>query len=477
MGDGERIYRVIMPRGKKEQFDVIVIGGGSAGLAAAEAARAAGASVCLVEQEVLGGECPNWACVPTKAMLRAATLYDDLRHAADFGVSATGVSFSFHRLMARQQAVVAVVTGEGKRLPAWAKSRGIRVVKGAAEFVDAHVIKVGSLKLRGAAFVLATGAVDAVPPIAGIEDVRYATSRDIVTLRTLPERIAIIGGGAVGMEFATLFSLLRRKVWLFEASAHVLPREDAEVSLLAAAALRGHGARVHEATKVLSVARSGKSIMVTWQQGTKKRETVRVDVLLVAAGKRPRVAGLQLAKAGVALDDRGRLKLDGQLRTTAPHIFAAGDATSGMSFTHTAHAEGRMAGLLAAGAELASAPRSSVAVVPRVAFVSPEVASVGLTEQEARGDKKRKIAVARCPIGALSRAVVDGKRDGLLKIIVDKKTEQILGGHMIGERAGEVMHEIALAMHANIPYSQLVAMLHAFPTYSEAIPVSAAYLS
>lgn len=458
-----------------KKYDVVVIGGGSAGIAAAGAARMHGASVCIVEEGVLGGECPNWACVPTKAMLRAATLYDDMRHAApQFGVTAKSVAFSFARLMARKDAVVAAVTGDGKRLAAWAKSRGIHVVHGSAEFIDAQTLRVGTAKINGTSFVLATGAVDAVPPIAGIEKVRYATSRDIVSLRTLPERIAIIGGGAVGMEFATFFSLLRRKVWLFEAGANVLPREDAEVSTLAAAVLRGHGAQVHEATKVLAVTRRGRTTEVTFQQGSKKRATIRVDLLIVAAGKKPRIASLNLAAAGVALNDRGQLVLDGRLRTTSPHIFAAGDVTSGMSFTHTAHAQGTMAGALAAGAAIKRPAKAAPLVVPRVTFTVPEVASVGVTEAEARKSKK-KIAVARVPIGALSRAVIDGKRDGVLKIVIDRTTGRILGGHMLGERAGEVIHEIALAMHAKVAFDDLTQMLHAFPTYSESIVASAAY--
>ncbi|MBI1908305.1 NAD(P)/FAD-dependent oxidoreductase [Candidatus Uhrbacteria bacterium] len=465
-----------MPRRIPTTFDVIVIGGGSAGIAAADVARQNGARVCMIEADRLGGECPNWACVPTKAMLRAAMLYDEIRHAApEAGIRTGDVQFHFGRLMARKDAVVDAVTGHGKRLAAWAKANDIEVVRGDAAFADPHAIRVGTMKLRARAFVIATGSVDAIPPIAGIEDVDYATSRDVVSLKTLPDRIAVIGGGPVGMEFATFFSLLRRKVTLIEAGKAVLPREDAEVAALAAAALRGHGAAVYEHAKVLAVRRKGKTTEITFQRGTKRRETLRADLLLVATGKRPNVAHLGLDVAGVRRDDRGRLVLNRNLQTSVPHIYAAGDVTSGYLFTHTAHAEGAFVGALAAGAPAPRTTKPLLPVVPRVTFVVPEVASVGMTEAAARKAGK-KVAVARFPIGALSRAVIDDTRDGLVKVVMETRTGKILGAHIIGSRAGECIHELALAIHAGIPFDEVAAMLHAFPTYSEGIAAAAGSL-
>lgn len=461
-----------MPRRNSTTFDVIVIGGGSAGIAAADAAHARGVSVCIVEQDRLGGECPNWACVPTKAMLRAATLYDEMRQSArEFGIRASDLQFHFGRLMARKDAVVNTVTGRGTRLASWAKAKGITVVAGDASFIDAYTLRVGTGKLRAKAFVIATGSIDVVPPISGIEDVDYGTSRDAASLRTLPDRVAIIGAGPVGVEFATFFSLLRRKVTIFEAGPSVLPREDAEVSALAAAALRGHGAVIHEKTRVLALRRRGRTTEVTFQRASHARETLRADFILLAAGKTPCIEDLNLADAGVRVDDRGHLVLDAHLRTTAPNIFAAGDVTSRYLFTHTAHAEGTFAGSLAAGAKPPRTKAPVIGVVPRVTFTVPEVASVGLTEFLARKEGKR-VKVVRFPIGALSRAVVDDKRDGLVKVVLEAKTRKVLGAHIIGNRAGELIHELALAMHANISFDEVASMLHAFPTYSEAIPAT-----
>ncbi len=430
-----------------------MIGGGSAGLAAAEAAASTGARVCIVEREALGGDCPHWACVPTKALLRSAVLYNQLRHAGEFGITATNVRFSFRAMAARRARVVKTVTGDDKRLFARMKEAGIDVVYASATFVDATTVAVGKKKLTAKAFVIATGAEDVVPPIAGINDVHFLTSRDVTQLRALPKSVCVVGGGPVGCEFATLFSLLGSKTTLVEAGKNLLPREDVDIATLAAASLRGHGATVLTNTKVLGVVRVGKNVRVTYQVGDKPRTTVTVAALVLAVGRRPRVHGLGLEEIG-----------------EQSHIFYAGDASGGMQFTHVAHFQGTSAGLAAVGRGRA-APSL---IVPRVTFVEPEVASVGVTETEAR-KTHRGIRVAKFPVGALSRAVIDDERDGLLKVIVGAKGK-ILGAHVMGNRAGEVIHELALAMHAGIPFATVAAMLHAFPTYTESIPAAFDYL-
>ncbi len=440
-----------MPQTKKN-YDVIVIGGGAAGIAAAEAARQQGVSVCIVERGELGGDCPLWACVPTKTMLRSATMYNAMRHAKDFGITVSGLSFRFSAIANRRKRVIDTVTGNGRRLADAMHHAGIDVVYGGAVFVDNHTIAVGRKKISATSFVIATGAEDIIPPIAGIENVPVLTSRSAVQLTRLPRSFAIVGGGPVGMEFATLFTLLRSSVTLFEAGKRVLPHEDAAISALAAAALRGHGAVVHERTKVLGVAKHGSGARVTYQIGSKPRATLDVAALLIAVGRRPRLTSLNIPVQS----------------KSSPHIFFAGDASGGYQFTHVAHHQGTLAGMVAAGVKIPVLRRPHV--VPRVTFVEPEVASVGMTEQEAR-KVARGVRVATFPIGALSRAVIDGKRDGVVKIIMDAKGK-ILGGHILGERAGEVIHEIALAMHAGIPFSTLASMMHAFPTYAESIPAS-----
>lgn len=453
-------------------YDVVVIGGGSAGLAAAEAARATGASVCVIEREGLGGDCPHWACVPTKTLLRSAVLYDHLRHASAFGIIARNVRFSFRAIAARRARIVQTVTGNGKRLFARMEQLGIDVVYGDARFADDTTIAVGRTKLRAKTVLVATGAEDVVPPIAGIEFVNVLGSREVTQLHSLPASVCIVGGGPVGAEFATLFSLLGSNVTLLEAGSHILPREDADIAALAAAALRGHGAQVYQNAKALSVTRSGRGVRVTYQVGDRPRTAVTVAALVVAVGRRPRVREIGLLDLGVATDAHGGVVLDDMLRTSLKHIFLAGDVAAGYQFTHVAHHQGTLAGLAAAGR--APRPSKKSLVVPRVTFVEPEVASVGMTEADAR-KTHAGVQVAKFPIGALSRAVIDDERDGLLKVVVGARG-RILGGHMLGSRAGEVIHEIALAMHAGIPFDELASLLHAFPTYSEAIPAAFDYL-
>jgi len=453
--------------------DVLVIGGGSAGFAAASAARQAGASVVLIERELLGGECPNWACVPTKAMLRSAKAYYHAKHDLErLGVYADGVTFNFSEIMNWRKDVVEAITGKGKKLERIAKDIDIDVVHGVAEFTGKQSVKVGGSTIEAKKIILATGANDFIPPIAGVQEVPYLTFRGVTELKKQPQSVAIIGAGPVGCEFATFFGMLGTKVHLLQLTPVVLEREDEEIGAITGAELIKIGVSVHTNTKTLSMEVQGGRRSVTFQEDDEKRQRVLVDHIIIAAGKRTRVAGLNLKKAEVKLDDKGRLVLDAYLRTSNPAIFAAGDVAGGMMFTHTAHAEGAVAGWNATRKGVKEMKTLEERVVPRVTFTDPEVASVGITAKEA-STEGRKIQVARVAIGALGRAVTDGKRTGLLKIVFDASSREVLGGHMAGECAGEVIHELALAIHLKATIDDLDSLMHAFPTYSEAIAAAA----
>ncbi|MFZ2682236.1 MAG: NAD(P)/FAD-dependent oxidoreductase [Patescibacteria group bacterium] len=456
-------------------FDVIIIGGGSAGVAAMEGAKAAGAkSVCLVESEArLGGECAYWACVPTKAMLKAAKLY----HLAKYGLGKYGihvgqVKYDFAAILKRRQAVVGALTGDGKRLLAYAKSLKITVKHGSAHFISDNMIDVKGERLRAKAFVIATGSKEKQPVVDGLDTVDAWYSRDVVLMKRLPVSVAIIGAGPIGSEFATLFGLLGIKTTVLEYGEHIMPREDVEIATLAEASLHHLGVKVITKTKVLGLKRDGALTVVTFQEGRKPRRTLKVAKVIVAVGRAPNLAGLTLEKAHLAVNEFGRLDLTKSLQTDKPHIFAAGDVGSRFQFTHMAAYEGYIAGWNAA--QVKSKGKQLIAedkVVPRITFTDPEVASVGLTVAEAAKAKK-KIKIVRLPFSALGRAAIDGNRDGLLKIILDPKSGLILGAHVTGERAGEIMHELALAMHAGLPFSTIQAMLHAYPSWSEVIPAA-----
>jgi dihydrolipoamide dehydrogenase len=461
-----------MPKKSKrtidEKYDVVIIGSGAAGFAAAESAVGLGASVCIIEADAWGGECPNYACVPAKSLIRSAVKYREAKVGlSEFGITARSVTFNFSKIMQRKEDIVMRITGDHKRILRLAKEMGIRTVKGRAVFVDGHTVHVGTKHIAAKSFIIATGTVDFIPPINGINSINYLTYRDVMSLSSLPKSVLIIGGGPVGCEFATFFGYLGCSVTVAQLASTILNREDAEIASLASQNLQAAGIRILTNTKTLSVKNVGKRIRVTLQEGARAREEVVVDHVIMAAGKRANIEKLDLEKAEVNLDDKGRLITSEEMQTSQKHIFAAGDVSGGFQFTHVAHEEGYVAGANAAPKTKTFLKRD-MRVVPRVTFIHPELASVGLTPEEA-SKKKKDIIIGRFAVGSLARALTDGKRGGLLKIVVDKKTGQVLGGHMIGSHAGEVIHEVALAMHTKRTVNDIANMIHAFPTYSEAL--------
>ncbi len=457
--------------GRKTGFDVVVIGGGSAGLSAAFAARQEGASVALISVDTLGGECPNYACVPTKSMLAAAVRYDDIRrNGARFGIDVTRLTFNCETMMERKDAVVRAMTGN-HRLENILERERVTVFRGSARFIDDESIHVGTHIISAKAFVIATGSVPKIPPIAGIETVPYWTPREATSITELPESVAILGGGPIGCEFATFFSLLGIPVVLIDVADRLLPREDAEVASLATKTLLHRGVVFHGNIRVLGVAPSGRSIRLTYQTGTAPRKTLRIEKLLIASGRAPNIESLNLDAAGVSRNTAHAVTIDAALRIKGKPMFLAGDVSGLLAYTHTAHHEGMIAGRNAA--MLAKGKRSfakvDLRVVPRVIFVAPELASVGAMIDELMAQKS-SFTVWKFPVGALGRAVIEGERTGLLKVFVDKRSHLILGASMLGEHAGEVIHELALAMHAGITIDAVQSMIHAYPTMSESIP-------
>jgi pyruvate/2-oxoglutarate dehydrogenase complex dihydrolipoamide dehydrogenase (E3) component len=456
-------------KGEAPTYDVVVIGGGSAGISAAEGAVDAGASsVCIVEEELLGGECPYEACVPTKTLLASSKLYYKTAHeAGHFGVDVKGVSFDWSRIMKRKNAVVNIITGND-RLLKYLQGRGISVIKGRARFEDDHTVRAGAHLLKSKAFVIATGSKSIIPPIHGIEDTPYLTYEGVSTLKKLPRSIAIIGAGPVGAEFATFFGELGIKTALIDRSEHILPREEAELSALGEERLSRIGVHILTKSIVLGVKKERSGVMVTYQTGKAPRKSMLVEMILIASGKRADVKELNLEAAGVK-EENGRINLDQFLRTNVKHVFVAGDASSHQAFTHTAHHEGVTAGWNAAHAgKTKGMQKVDLEVVPRVTFLNPEIASVGLTASEAV-KAGHTIKIYKAALSVLARSAIDGRREGMIKIITDKKTDKVLGAHMLGERSGEVIHELALLMKSGLPLHASRSMLHAYPTYSEII--------
>jgi len=353
---------------------------------------------------------------------------------------------------------------------------GIEVIFGCASFVDTETIEVAGSRFRAKAFVIATGAKEFVPRIPGLEGIPFLTSRGALALERQPKSMAIIGGGPVGCELATLFASFGSRVVLLQSAPTILTREDVEIRGIARQAMEDLGVEIVTEAIVTEAINARGGVYGLKVQSAGGLVTHAFESVVVAAGRVANTDGLNVGSVGARLDERGNVVTASDQRTTAKHVFAAGDADGGLMFTHTAHHEGAVAGRNAALLVLGkrgTIEKSDERVVPRVTFVDPEVASVGMTGDEA-SQRFKKALVGRSFVSALGRSAMDGVERGLVKIVAHPKTRKVVGCHMIAPHAGEMIHEAALAMHLGATVDALSSMIHAYPSYSEAIVVAAA---
>jgi len=462
--------------GRIKQYDAIIIGGGAAGMSAAQTINNAGFNVCIIESNRLGGECPSEACIPTKALLNSAKkYYSAKKHLVEFGVFTSKVSFRFSEIMHNKKDIINAITGNGQRFALQMKNVGIDVIYGEARFLNENIIDVDGRKLQGKAFVIATGTSSFIPPISGLRESGFLTFKEAITLNVQPKSLLIIGAGPVGSEFATFFGMLGTKVTVLQLDDRILQREDSQISDLAKERLESFGVNIFTNTKTLSVQKEGRKYRVWYQIGEGKRKSILVEKVLVAAGKHPMLSNLGLDEAEIKVDERGHIIVKDTMQTSQKHIFAAGDIVNKLQFTHTANASGAVAGeniVKILSKKRGKSSKYDNTIVPRVTFLSPEVASVGLTLEDAK-NKGIDALEKESQLARLPRSIVEGNSFGKMKLVVDSKTRKIIGGHMIGERAGEVIHEVALAMYADITVDELAGRIRAFPTYSEIISATA----
>ncbi|MBW3634997.1 MAG: NAD(P)/FAD-dependent oxidoreductase [Armatimonadetes bacterium] len=466
-----------------QKFDIIVLGGGSAGLAAARRARELGASVALVEKEVLGGECPNTACVPAKALLRSAAAIREIRHAKALGIDAGEPQADWQAVRARVRGITGADEGDTptqERL----NRQGIAVFRGMGEFTASDRVQVGQHTLAAPRILLTSGSFDRIPPIEGLEKAGYLTHKDVLELGVLPASIAIIGAGPVGVEYAQIFAPLGVQVTLLMSGPLPLPREDHDISRALLECLRHEpnlhiesGVRVERVEerggrKVLCVSGAERPTAPTPSRTGRRRDfEVVADAVFLATGHAPSVEGMGLERVGVETNRMG-VVADEYLRTTAPNVWAAGDVTGVALFTHIASYQGKLAAhnaLLHGDGHRAveGAPlKADYRVIPRATFCEPEVASIGLTEEECR-TQDLPYRAAALPLDAIERSIISSETSGLAKLIVAKDSGEILGAHIIGARAGELIHEIAPLMQARLPVTAISCTIHAFPTFSE----------
>jgi len=461
------VYKVKHIKPSITDYDAIIIGTGSGGGVASHMLNSKGKKIAVVEQETIGGECPNYGCVPTKALLQAADTYNTVKAAADFGINVDNASVDYPAIKAwKEQAVKNTGTSEGL---ASYQNDGITVIKGHAHFIDPWTISVHGKRYTASKFLIATGTRDVVPPVPGLEDSGYIGYRQALELEKPPKKLFIIGGGAIGCEFAHIFSSFGSEVHMAEFAPRLLSREDTEVGELVEAIFESNGVSVYTDSKVVKVEKKGKQKTVTYEHLGKLQKVV-VDEILLAAGKAPNT-DLGLENAGVKYDKHG-IKVNREMETSADHIFAAGDVTGGYMFTHVASYQSRIA-----AQNIASKLKhvANYRAVPRCVFISPEVATVGMTEAELKA-KNIAFQVGAIPLNVVSRANTAQQDTGFVKIIANKKGV-ILGASIIAPRAGEMIHELTLAIQWKMKASKIQYTMHAFPTWSQAVRMAASKIT
>lgn len=445
-------------------FDLIVIGTGSGGGVAAHMATTKGKKVAVVEQEKIGGECPNYGCVPTKAILQAAETYKVINHAGNFGINVNKVDVDFPSVKRwKDQAVKNTGTGDG--LSAY-NAGGIKVITGHAHFINPWTISVGGKRYKAHHFLIATGTHDLVPLIPGLKETGYIGYRQALDLEELPKKLCVIGGGAIGSEFTHYFSTFGTEVHLVEFAERLMTREDVEMGELLEAIFEHNGVKVHTGSKVVKVEKKGNQKVVTFEH-LGKMHTITVDEILLSVGKLPNT-DLGLENAGVEYDSKHGIVVNGMMQTSNPHIYAAGDVVGGYMFTHVASYQSRIV-----GHNLFSSLKhvADYRAVPRCVFVDPEFASTGATEEElkSRGIKYQSAIISTAITG---RANTSQEDTGFVKILADRKG-RVLGGSIVAPRAGEMIQELTLAVQWRMKASKLDYTMHAYPTWSQAVRICA----
>ncbi|MEM8797728.1 MAG: FAD-dependent oxidoreductase [Pseudomonadota bacterium] len=439
--------------------DICVIGAGSGGLSVAAAAAAFGVSVVLLEKGKMGGDCLNYGCVPSKAMIAAGKTAATFRQAGKFGVTPQEPEVDFQKVHDHIHGVIASIAPNDsvERFT----GLGVRVITQAGKFKDNKTIVAGDYEIKARRFVVATGSSAFVPPIPGLETVPYLTNESLFENTERPEHLIIVGGGPIGMEMAQAHRRLGAKVSVVEMQK-ALGNDDPELTAVAIAEMRKDGVDILEETQVVRVApgQDGGGVDVTVSRN-EREETLSGSHLLIAAGRAANVNGLDLEKAGIEYSPKG-IKVDRTMRSTNRKIYAIGDVAGGLQFTHVA---GYHAGLVIRSILFRMGAKENTDIIPRVTFTDPEVAQVGFTEEEARKTVS-DIRVLRWPYAENDRAQAERKTTGLIKVVTNKKGK-ILGAGIVGHNAGEMINIWALAVSQGLKVGAMTGYVPPYPTYTE----------
>jgi dihydrolipoamide dehydrogenase len=448
----------------KYDYDLIVLGSGGAGSVAAHMSASLGKRVAIVEKdEVMGGECPNYACVPSKSLLQAAAIYDAAKRGQKFGIRGATLSYNYPSMKAwKDLAVHRTGTWQGKRV---FENDGITVINGEAHFISDHEVTVNRRHFSAEYFLIATGTHDFIPPIEGLDKAGYLTFKEAADLTRPPKSIAIVGAGAVGCEYAELFSIFGTKVHLIDITPRLLMKEDEEVGeVLRQQFEEVRGMNILLNTKVIKTAKEGLTKRVYFQQG-REMKSIKVDEILIASGKLASV-DIGLENAGVEYTPKS-VQANEYMQTTTKHIYTAGDVTGPYQYTHTSVYQGRLA---AHNMWHKQKVPVDYRAVPHIIFVNPEIAAVGMSEDECiKRDLKYKKALA--PLTIIGRANTANVDRGFVKVITEPDGT-LLGASIVSPHAGEMIHELTLAIQYGLTAQEVANTIHAFPSWSEAVRVA-----
>jgi len=447
------------------RYHLVVIGGGTAGLVSAAGAAGLGAKVALVERHLLGGDCLNVGCVPSKAIIRSSRVYADLRDAALFGLKIPGAAeVDFAAVMERMRRLRAQISPHDSA--ARFRDLGVDVFLGEARFSGPDSVEVGGKALRFRKAVIATGGRAVRPSVPGLPEAGYLTNETVFSLTERPERLLVMGGGPLGCEFAQAFQRLGCRVTLLHKYPRIMNKEDADAAELIQQTFQKEGIALILNARPLQVTKTDHGKLVQYESEGRQGE-IEVDEILIGAGRAPNVEGLNLEAAGVNYEaGKGRgVIVNDRLQTTNPHIFAAGDICLPYQFTHLADFSAR---LVIQNALFFGRKKLSALTIPWCTYTDPEVAHVGLNEAEA---EKKGIPITTFikPLREVDRAIVDGEEEGFVKIHVKKGADKILGATIVARHAGEMISEVTAAMVGNIGLGTLAAVIHPYPTQAEAI--------
>jgi pyruvate/2-oxoglutarate dehydrogenase complex dihydrolipoamide dehydrogenase (E3) component len=445
------------------RYNLVVIGGGTAGLVTAAGAAGLGAKVALVERHLLGGDCLNVGCVPSKAIIRSSRICADLRDAGRFGLKIREkTEVDFPAVMERMRHIRARISDHdsAKRF----KELGVDVFLGEGRFLGSDTVEVAGKTLRFKKAVIATGTRPVHPAIDGIAEAGFLTNETVFSLTERPRRLAVIGGGPIGCELAQAFRRLGCEVILFHNAPHILNREDSDAAEIIQQSFIRDGIRLVLNCKTKRVEKRNGDKVIHTECG-EETEAIAVDEILAGAGRAPNVEGLNLEAVGVAYDRREGVKVNDHLQTSNPSIFAAGDICLSYKFTHTADATAR---IVIQNALFGGRKKLSSLTIPWCTYTDPEIAHVGMYERDAR-EKGMEVDTYVRPLKDVDRAIADGEEEGFVKIHVRKGTDKILGATIVARHAGEMISEVTLAIVADLGLKIIGQVIHPYPTQAEAI--------